>query len=90
MSRKLSQIAVDIRKDWKKPYYGAVPYIEALSHLHAITDKHGWEDAKTIVAGFLTNAQTWRGPIARSIKKELKDIYDEERLIQEVESALRK
>lgn len=32
-NRPIKEIASDILKDWKKPYFGAVPYIEAMMKL---------------------------------------------------------
>lgn len=72
--RPLYEIAREIRKDWKKPYFGAVPYIEALSSLDKVTDKYGFDDGKSMVLYFLSNASTWRGDTAKRIKAELKAI----------------
>ena len=72
--RPLYQIAADIRKDWKKPYFGAVPYLEAMYSLSSINDMYGLDNAKSMVAYFLANAQTWKGETARNIKKELNDL----------------
>jgi len=72
--RTLYIIARDIRNDWKNPYFGAVPYIQAMSSLSFIDDKYGMDDAKGIILYFLSNANAWRGPVAREIKKELKKI----------------
>lgn len=77
MSRPIYQIAEDIRQDWKKPYFGAVPYLEAMSSLNQITDRYLWDDGYDIVMYFLANATTWRGETARTIKAELKDILKE-------------
>ena len=73
-TRLLSDIARDIRADWKVPYFGAVPYLDAMSTLGSIDDTYGMDDAKYIVVYFLSNATTWRGPVARDIKKELKKL----------------
>jgi hypothetical protein len=70
--RSLTAIAMDIRRDWKNPYFGAVPYITAMGCLNSINDKYGCDDAKSIVLYFLSNASTWRGEKARAIKAELK------------------
>jgi hypothetical protein len=70
-SRSLSVIAAEIRKDWKKPYFGAVPYLNAMMCLDKITDNYGFDSAKMIVLYFLGNAGTWKGETARRIKKEL-------------------
>ncbi|MFE2934929.1 hypothetical protein [Streptomyces sp. NPDC059278] len=70
--RPLSAIAADIRADWKNIYFGAVPYVEAMSELNAITDTFATESAEDIVRRFLVNASRWRGDKAREIKAELK------------------
>ena len=70
--RPIYEIAKDIKKDWKKPYFGAKPYLDAMTTLNSINDNYGWDSAKTIVLYFLGNASTWRGETARKIKKELK------------------
>lgn len=70
--RPLSTIAREIREDWAKPYFGAVPYLDAMSSLNAISDKYGWDSADSIVRYFLSNATTWRGDVARRVKAELK------------------
>lgn len=72
MSRPLYVIAKEIRVDWKNVYFGAVPYLDAMSSLNAITDSYGYDSAKSIVLYFLANASAWRGEVARNIKKELK------------------
>lgn len=74
MSRTLSQIAREIRTDWKKPYFGAVPYIGAMSSLGSINDTYGADDAKSIVLYFLSNASSWRGEVAKRVKAELKQM----------------
>lgn len=73
-TRPLYEIAAEIRTDWKKVYFGAVPYLEALADLDKITDAYGADDAHTMVLYFLSNATTWRGDTARRVKAELKKI----------------
>ena len=72
MTRPLYVIADDIRRTWSKPYFGAVPYIQAMAGLSDITDNYGFDSADSIVRYFLSNAATWRGEDARRIKAELK------------------
>lgn len=67
----LSEIAAHIRRDWKKPYFGAIPYLDALRSMDNIKDNFGADDGRSIVAYFLSNSQTWRGMTARVIKAEL-------------------
>ena len=74
MARPLYQIAAEIKQDWKKPYFGAVPYIEAMESLNSIHDTYIFDSARSVVRYFLANAQTWRGEVARRIKKELKQM----------------
>jgi hypothetical protein len=71
-NRPLYEIANDIRKDWKNPYFGAKPYLDAMASLDSINDNYGWDSADNIVRYFLGNASTWRGETAKAIKKELK------------------
>ena len=74
MSRPIYQIAEEIKADWKKPYFGAVPYLSALHSFYGPTEKYGCDSATDIIAYFLANANTWRGETARRIKAELNGI----------------
>lgn len=69
--RPLSVIAQDIKKDWANVYFGAVPYLNAMRSLNSIDDSYGQDSARSVVMYFLSNASTWRGEVARNVKKEL-------------------
>lgn len=71
-SRTLQDIAREIRGDWESPYFGAVPYLDALSGLESVNDRYGYDTGRDIVLYFLSNASTWRGDTARRVKAELK------------------
>ena len=71
-TRSLHEIALDIRSNWPKVNYAAVPYLDAMARLDRITDNYGADSAKSVVIYFLGNATTWRGEDARRIKSELK------------------
>lgn len=71
VSRPLYEVAAEIRKDWTKVYFGAVPYLQAMATLNDINDNYMFDSGKSIVIYFLANAQTWKGDKAREIKKEL-------------------
>lgn len=73
-TRLLHSIACDIHTSWPKPYFGAVPYIQAMRYLGDITDDYGYDSGESIVRYFLANAGTWRGDDARRIKAELKSM----------------
>ena len=70
--RPLHVIADEVIRDWRKPYFGAVPYLGAMRFLHTMRDDYGADDARSIVLYFLANAGTWRGDTARRVKAELK------------------
>lgn len=70
--RTLREIAGEIRKYWESPYFGAVPYLQAMQSLQGINDAYGYDSGESIVRYFLSNATTWRGEHARRIKAELK------------------
>jgi hypothetical protein len=70
--RPIYTIAGEIIQDWKKPYFGAVPYLAAMQSLDTIDDDYGYDDARTVILYFMANATTWRGAKAREIKAELK------------------
>lgn len=72
MDRSIKIIAQEIRADWTRPYFGAVPYLEAMGDLDKITDPYYADSARSIVRYFLANAGTWRGETARRVKAELK------------------
>jgi hypothetical protein len=72
MTRSLSTIAREIAQDWTRPYFGAVPYLNAMRSLDSIHDDYIHDSAKSIVLYFLANATTWRGDTARRVKAELK------------------
>ena len=74
--RSLSTIATEIRRDWSATskngvYFGAVPYLKAMSNMDKITDAYGCDSGSSIVNYFLANAQTWRGETAKRVKAEL-------------------
>jgi hypothetical protein len=74
MTRTLNTIARDISRDWTKPYFGAVPYLDAMRSLQSITDKYYYDSAESVVRYFLANATSWKGETARAIKAELKTL----------------
>ena len=69
--RNLSEIANEIRSNWSNVYFGAVPYLEAMGTLNTIEDNYFMDSGRSVVAYFLANAGTWRGEVARKVKKEL-------------------
>ncbi len=74
--RTFKEIAIEIKKVWPKPYFGAVPYIDAMMDLDTTDPKapYLFERADDIVLRFLCNALTFRGEDARRIKAELKSM----------------
>ena len=74
MTRPIFEIAAEISSDWKKPYFGAVPYINAMHTLVDLSSRYIAEDAEGILRYFLANSGTWRGETAKRIKAEIKSI----------------
>lgn len=72
--RPIHEIAADIHDAWPKPYFGAVPYLEAMVSLATIDDSYYQDDARSILIYFISNASTFRGPVAKALKLELKQI----------------
>ena len=71
--RPLHEVADEIWDNWgENVWFGARPYLEAMSTLNSINEDFGYDSGQSIVLYFLANAQTWRGEVARRVKKELK------------------
>lgn len=72
MNRPLSNIAHEIRRDWKNVNYAAKPYLHAMGSMNDINDDYMYDTGKSVVRYFLGNAASWRGPVAQTIKAELR------------------
>lgn len=67
----ISEIADVINNDWKNSHISARPYLEAMYHLKSVKDNFYQDSGKSIVIYFLSNANQWKGVVAREVKKEL-------------------
>jgi hypothetical protein len=72
--RQVNTIAREILNHWKKPYFGAIPYLNAMLNLHTVNDMYMYDDGKSIVRYFLANASTFKGDDAKRLKLELKSM----------------
>jgi hypothetical protein len=72
--REIREIAREILAHWKNPYFGAVPYLEAMLSLTDKRSSYGYDSAQQIVFYFLGNATTFRGEDAKRLKAELKEV----------------
>jgi len=61
MNRSLDTIARDIKRDWIKPYFGAVPYLNAMHSLQSISDKYHYDNAESVVRYFLIQCHNMEG-----------------------------
>jgi len=72
----LSDIARLIEKDHRNSQknlpFGAKPYVDALKYLDHVGQNYGADSGKSIVAYALSNLTSWKGPVARAVKAELK------------------
>lgn len=73
-TRKISVIANDIFKDWQKVNFAALPYLKAMLSINYVNDSYGYDNGKSIVLYFLSNAGTYKGETAKRLKIELKNI----------------
>ena len=74
--RSLSVISRDIVRDWTRVNYAAKPYLSAMQTMGGIEENYGYDSGRSVVMYFLANASTWRGPVAKQIKAELKAMVD--------------
>ena len=72
MTRPISTIARDIRRAWPRPYFGAVPYLGAMTALESASDPYGADSGVSVISYFLSNAASFKGADARALKAELK------------------
>jgi hypothetical protein len=72
--RALHEIANEIWDTWDGVNYAAKPYLYAMGDCNSINDMYGMDSAKSVVLYFLANVGTWRGPDAKRIKAELKEM----------------
>lgn len=75
--RHLSEIAAEIKRDWKTPNFAAKPYLSAMAELGEPSESFGADSAKSTILHFLANASSWRGETARKIKAELKSMTNQ-------------
>ena len=52
-------IARLVAMDWKNPYFGAVPYLDAMKTIENVSDSYGYDSGASIVRYFLANASTY-------------------------------
>lgn len=71
MNRPIYVIASEVRSDWKKVSPYALPYLQAMATLGDIRERFYEDSGKSVVMYFLANAGSWRGEVARRVKKEL-------------------
>lgn len=74
--RTFAAIAKEIKQLWRNPYFGAAPYLDALSKIHSTekTTPYLFETAADLVPYLLSNMATFRGADAKRIKAELKEM----------------
>jgi hypothetical protein len=74
--RTLSEIAAEIQADWKTINNGgARDALECMKQMGQVTERFGADpNGYSVVGAFLGNAIGWQGPVARRIKKELREM----------------
>lgn len=83
--RTLGDICREIQADWKPRIHPwALPYFAAMCEMGHVSadrisitrEKYLHDDLREVVLRFLVNSSTWRGEVARKIKKELKSLAE--------------
>lgn len=74
MNRKIKEIAYDIAKDWSNVNYAALPYLTALMTVNSINDNYHFDNARSLINYFLSNAASYRTKQAKVYKNELRQI----------------
>jgi hypothetical protein len=74
--RKLSDIAAEIRTDWIIiNNTGALAALECMKSMGVITERFGADpNGYPVVGAFLGNSIGWRGPVAKRVKEELRQM----------------
>lgn len=67
----IKEIANIILNDWDNVSPYAKPYLSAMRTMNKITDKYGADSGISVVLYFLSNAQSWKGAVAKLVKLEL-------------------
>jgi hypothetical protein len=77
-TRPVYEVAKEIRKVWgTKVNFAAKPYLQAMLQMSSPTDKYGFDDGKSVILYFLSNASTFKGEDAKRLKAELKAMIDQ-------------
>lgn len=74
---QISAIAKIVKQDWQNAYFGAVPYLKAMSQLEDINQMYYEDSAASVVRYFLSNAKSWRGETARAVKAKLNQLLND-------------
>lgn len=74
---QISAIAEIVKQDWQNVYFGAVPYLKAMSQLEDINQMYYEDSAASVVRYFLINAKSWRGETARAVKAKLNQLLND-------------
>lgn len=61
-----------IESDWRPMNYAAAPYFDALMSIEHPAEMFYSDTGVSCVRYFLANSTSWRGPVARFVKAELK------------------
>lgn len=72
--RRLSDVAIEIRRDWHPINNGAADSaVNAMMTMGFATEPYGLDqNGYGVIGQFLTGAKGWRGPVARHVKAELR------------------
>ena len=70
-NKTITELAGVIAWDWPTIPPSAKAYLAPMFSLYDITDNYYEDSGRSVILHFLTNASTWKGDVAREVKKEL-------------------
>jgi hypothetical protein len=71
----ISELARMAQRDWSKGKgvnFAAKPYLSAMRQMEKASDAYGADSGESVISYFLSNASSWRGPVAKQVKDELR------------------
>jgi len=71
---EIFKIAKMVVEDWKNIPKSAMAYLDPMHIVTTIKDPYYQDNGEYLVRYFLSNATTWRGPVARAVKAKLNQL----------------
>lgn len=84
MARPICKIAREVAKDWTNPTNEAQQWIIAMLQLTDFESTYYLDTAEEIVTLFLDASSGWKGPVANKVKKELRSMLKDLKVVDDL------